>query len=66
VITVHANDDWEGPYTYSLYSLEGRPVRFINSENSSLVLDVADLPRGTYVVTLSSKNNRQAKKVVLQ
>lgn len=65
-ITVHANDDWEGPYTYSLYSISGRPVRFIKSENNSLILDVADLPRGNYVVTISSANNRQAKKVVLQ
>lgn len=65
-ITVHADDDWEGPYSYSLYSISGRPVRFIKSEIGSLVFDVADLPRGAYVITASSNNNRQSKKVILQ
>ena len=65
-IQVHADDDWDAPYTFSLYSISGRPVRFINSETNSLVFDVASLPRGAYVVTVSNGSNRQSKKVVLQ
>lgn len=65
-ITVHGDDDWEGPYEFSLYSISGRPVRFIKSEVSSIVFDVSSLPRGTYVITASTLNNRKSKKVILQ
>lgn len=65
-INVHASDDWEGPYEYSLYSISGRPVRFIKSPNISLVIATADLPRGSYVVSVTAGDKRKSKKIVLQ
>lgn len=65
-IKVHAKDEWKSPYTYTLYSISGRPIRFIESENSSIVFDVAHLPRGAYVVTVKSEDSRQSKKIIVQ
>lgn len=65
-IKVHAKDDWAAPYIYTLYSISGRPIRYIESQTSSIVFDVAGLPKGSYVISVRSGDNRQSKKVIVQ
>lgn len=65
-IKVHAKDDWSAPYVYTLYSISGRPIRYIESDTNSIVFDVNGLPKGAYVVTVRSGDNRQSKKVIVQ
>lgn len=52
--------------TYSLNDLQGNPAKTGKIKDSQTEINVADLPRGMYVLKIITDKQTIAKKVVLQ
>jgi len=62
-INIHAHADWEPPFVYTLYSIDGRRMRYIRSDSNFQTMDVGQYPRGVYVLSIESGGKRLVKKL---
>jgi len=65
-ISIRIRDDWQGPFRYTIYSLDGRLIEQIQSERLSQHLDFTFLPRGTYVLKIEAQGQQQVERFVIQ
>lgn len=59
-------DGLRGSTDITLSDISGRIVRQINAATTKTTIDVADLPRGAYVIDLRTSEGREVRRVVLQ
>jgi hypothetical protein len=54
------------PFTFQLYNMQGTALLAGKTSNTQTELNVANLPRGLYVLKIITNNQSVAKKIVLQ
>lgn len=66
--SVQINVKEAGAYTLSVYDLAGRLItkQEVTAQNSSFSYDVNRLPKGAYIVTLSTKSESYSKKLIVK
>lgn len=65
-ISIRMRDDWTGPYNFTVYSMEGRLITQLQSEQLSQHFDFTFLPKGTYVLRIEAGEEQQIERFVIQ
>lgn len=59
------NENRSGNFTFEIYNLNGQNIRSVNSDfSNSYTISIADLAKGTYILSLEQGNEKIIKKFV--
>lgn len=62
--TLHLSRHDESPTQLSIYATDGTLIRSLHSTRSTDVIDLSDLPAGTYLIVIQQRGQRQARPII--